>query len=472
MHSRDELFQRSREVYFGVYNKHQNKPLVSAETVRHESAYVVLYFPDGSGSIPLSFCTDAPDLYKHFQSFVTPEKSRPEKPRGHAVNGWKSKDVRSPLDRPDTREPRPAFIHALSLDESVSPSPSTGSSTGAFVWSGIMAVVPVIDSMVSPSELYHDPSQQPSSPNQELCHTYREAPPDGNCQPTTPTPSCPTPPQYPPRHNPPLRGPRLRGHKETENIRKHRSKDMSLSSVPPDVSFAESESSDDGQHESVDSSSHDPLPYDSTNDLSQNESDNSIPDNTFVMEDEVPGQHPDGYSLAQQVSPGEESDELYINWSSLRQLLYQNIIFYTRSLQDLSTKGTSDSDTLLVSCREQDQSFQPSTHSHYGKLTRSVSHNDFTTCPAPPTSLPPDIDDTLPPPPVHRFPGASMKRKSSLSHYYNNYYNIPRPKTTLDRHELRKHDQNWIKQSYKKWRSGQEIVPRGRPETPTPSAPE
>ena len=41
-----ELFQRSREGYFGVYfpkNKHQNNPLVSAETVRHLSAYIILY---------------------------------------------------------------------------------------------------------------------------------------------------------------------------------------------------------------------------------------------------------------------------------------------------------------------------------------------------------------------------------------------------------------------------------------------
>ena len=28
-------------------NKHQNNPLVSAETVRHESTYIILYLPDG-----------------------------------------------------------------------------------------------------------------------------------------------------------------------------------------------------------------------------------------------------------------------------------------------------------------------------------------------------------------------------------------------------------------------------------------
>ena len=39
MHSRDELFLRSLECYFGVY---QNNPLVSAETVRHSSTYIIL----------------------------------------------------------------------------------------------------------------------------------------------------------------------------------------------------------------------------------------------------------------------------------------------------------------------------------------------------------------------------------------------------------------------------------------------
>ena len=49
MHSRDELFLRSLECYFGVYsprnteNKHQNDPLVSAETVRHSSTNIILY---------------------------------------------------------------------------------------------------------------------------------------------------------------------------------------------------------------------------------------------------------------------------------------------------------------------------------------------------------------------------------------------------------------------------------------------
>ena len=42
MYSRDELLLRSIECYFGVY-KHQNNPLVSAETVHHESTYIILY---------------------------------------------------------------------------------------------------------------------------------------------------------------------------------------------------------------------------------------------------------------------------------------------------------------------------------------------------------------------------------------------------------------------------------------------
>ena len=52
MYSRDELIRRSLERYFDVYfhrcfatrgNKHQNNPIVSAETVRHLSTYIVLY---------------------------------------------------------------------------------------------------------------------------------------------------------------------------------------------------------------------------------------------------------------------------------------------------------------------------------------------------------------------------------------------------------------------------------------------
>ena len=41
MYSRDELFLRSPECYFGV-NKHQNSSLVKAETVRHSSTYIIL----------------------------------------------------------------------------------------------------------------------------------------------------------------------------------------------------------------------------------------------------------------------------------------------------------------------------------------------------------------------------------------------------------------------------------------------
>ena len=38
MHSHDKLFLHSLKCYFGVYN-----PLVSAESVRHSGAYIVLY---------------------------------------------------------------------------------------------------------------------------------------------------------------------------------------------------------------------------------------------------------------------------------------------------------------------------------------------------------------------------------------------------------------------------------------------
>ena len=40
MYSSDELFQRSREVYFG--NKHQNNTRVGAETVRYESTSYII----------------------------------------------------------------------------------------------------------------------------------------------------------------------------------------------------------------------------------------------------------------------------------------------------------------------------------------------------------------------------------------------------------------------------------------------
>ena len=47
MYSRDELFLRSVECYFVFIshkNKHKNNPLVSAETVRHYSTYIILCF--------------------------------------------------------------------------------------------------------------------------------------------------------------------------------------------------------------------------------------------------------------------------------------------------------------------------------------------------------------------------------------------------------------------------------------------
>ena len=56
MYFRDELFLRSLECYFCVLfpsllhksgNKHQNNPLVSVETVRHSSSYIILYISQG-----------------------------------------------------------------------------------------------------------------------------------------------------------------------------------------------------------------------------------------------------------------------------------------------------------------------------------------------------------------------------------------------------------------------------------------
>ena len=46
MFSHDELFLRSLEYSSGVY-EHQNNPLVSAETVRHSSTYIILYISLG-----------------------------------------------------------------------------------------------------------------------------------------------------------------------------------------------------------------------------------------------------------------------------------------------------------------------------------------------------------------------------------------------------------------------------------------
>ena len=48
MYSGDELFQCPWEGYFGVYwnndNKHQNNTRVSAEKVRYENTYIILFF--------------------------------------------------------------------------------------------------------------------------------------------------------------------------------------------------------------------------------------------------------------------------------------------------------------------------------------------------------------------------------------------------------------------------------------------
>ena len=61
MHSHEELFLCSLECYFGIHfpfplllhnlgNKHQNNPLVSAETVCHSSTYIIFYFFMGENS--------------------------------------------------------------------------------------------------------------------------------------------------------------------------------------------------------------------------------------------------------------------------------------------------------------------------------------------------------------------------------------------------------------------------------------
>ena len=50
MYSSDELFQRSREGYFCV-NKYKNNTRVSAQTVRHESTYIILFLTRHNVSI-------------------------------------------------------------------------------------------------------------------------------------------------------------------------------------------------------------------------------------------------------------------------------------------------------------------------------------------------------------------------------------------------------------------------------------
>ena len=51
MYTSDELFQRSREGYFGLINKHQNNTRVSVETVRHESTYIIQFLTPHNESI-------------------------------------------------------------------------------------------------------------------------------------------------------------------------------------------------------------------------------------------------------------------------------------------------------------------------------------------------------------------------------------------------------------------------------------
>ena len=60
MYSSDELFQRSREGYFlclfpelrnNKENEHKNNTRVSAETVRHESTYIILFLTRRNESI-------------------------------------------------------------------------------------------------------------------------------------------------------------------------------------------------------------------------------------------------------------------------------------------------------------------------------------------------------------------------------------------------------------------------------------
>ena len=57
MYFHDELFLHSLECYFDINfpccfatrgNKHQNNPLVSTETVRHESTHIILYLLEKS----------------------------------------------------------------------------------------------------------------------------------------------------------------------------------------------------------------------------------------------------------------------------------------------------------------------------------------------------------------------------------------------------------------------------------------
>ena len=61
MYSSDELFQRSREGYFGVYF-----PSFESETVRHESTYIILFLTRNNESINDNksddLCTSSPCL--------------------------------------------------------------------------------------------------------------------------------------------------------------------------------------------------------------------------------------------------------------------------------------------------------------------------------------------------------------------------------------------------------------------------
>ena len=59
MYSSDELLQRSQVLFWCLFpsllcnegNKHQNNTRVSAETVRHESTYIILYLTRHNESI-------------------------------------------------------------------------------------------------------------------------------------------------------------------------------------------------------------------------------------------------------------------------------------------------------------------------------------------------------------------------------------------------------------------------------------
>ena len=59
-------------------NKHQNNPLVSAETVRHSSTYIILYAPKLSGvmSRPTQYVAVTDILYISYNNFSTDARDK------------------------------------------------------------------------------------------------------------------------------------------------------------------------------------------------------------------------------------------------------------------------------------------------------------------------------------------------------------------------------------------------------------